>query len=345
MPDYSQISFQELLDALLNVDKRFHPRYLYRLSDLTGEDLNRLEAIWFEVPLWRRQALMEDIEELGESDFVLSYEAVGRLAVKDADAKVRLLGVRTLWDLEEPELIPIYSDLLMNDPSPEVRAAAATGLGKFTYLGEIEGLPQKTLKKVEDLLLTVINGKDAPKVRCRALEALGFSSREEVVPLIQAAYASGNKEWIASALFAIGRSANEKWTDQVVPMLQNKVPSIRAEAARAAGELEIKSVRQELFDLLEDDNEDVRAAAIWSLSQIGGEGVRDRLEEMQQTTQDAEEEDYLEAALDNLSFNEEVDLFTLYELDKDLEVGELTDLDDGMIEGDDFEGNNEDDEA
>jgi len=345
MPDYSQIPFQELLDALLNVDKRFHPRYLYRLSDLTSEDLNRLEAIWFEVPLWRRQALMEDIEELGESDFVLSYEAVGRLAVKDADAKVRLLGVRTLWDLEEPELIPIYSDLLMNDPSPEVRAAAATGLGKFTYLGEIEGLPQKTLKKVEDLLLTVINGKDAPKVRCRALEALGFSSREEVVPLIQAAYASGNKEWIASALFAIGRSANEKWTDQVVPMLQNKVPSIRAEAARAAGELEIKSVRQELFDLLEDDNEDVRAAAIWSLSQIGGEGVRDRLEEMQQTTQDAEEEDYLEAALDNLSFNEEVDLFTLYELDKDLEVGELTDLDDGMIEGDDFEGNDEDDEA
>jgi hypothetical protein len=345
MPDYPQIPFQELLDALLNVDKPFHPRYLYRLSDLPGEDLDRLEATWSQVPLWRRQALMEDIEELGESDFVLSFEAVGRLAVKDADPTVRLLGARALWEFEDFKLIPIFSDLLINDKSPDVRAAAATGLGKFIYLGEIEELPQKTLKKVEDLLLNLINGKDAPKVRCRALEALGFSSREEVVPLIKAAYTSGNKEWIASALFAMGRSANEKWTDQVVPMLQNKVPSIRAEAARAAGELEIKSVRQELFDLLEDDNEDVRAAAIWSLSQIGGEGVHDRLEEMQKNTQDAEEEDYLEAALDNLSFNEEVDLFTLHELDKDSEEGDLTDWEDGMIGEEDSEENDEDDEA
>ena len=338
MPDYSQIPFQELLDALLNVDKRFHPRYLYRLSDLTDEDLNRLEATWSQVPLWRRQALMEDIEELGESDFVLSFEAVGRLAVKDADPKVRLLGVRTLWEFEDFKLFPIFNDLLINDQSPDVRAAAATGLGKFIHLGEIEELPQKTLRKVEDLLGVVVNGKDSLKVRCCALEALGFSSREEVVPLIKTAYTSGNKEWITSALFAMGRSANEKWADQVVPMLQHKVPSIRAEAARAAGELGIKSVRQELFDLLEDDNEDVQAAAIWSLSQIGGEGVRDRLEEMQQSAQDAEEEDYLEAALDNLSFNEEVDLFTLYELGKDFEEGE-------MIEDEDSEENGEDDAA
>lgn len=338
MPDYSQIPFQELLDALLNVDKRFHPRYLYRLSDLTDEDLNRLEATWFRVPLWRRQALMEDIEELGESDFILSFEAVGRLAVKDADPKVRLLGARTLWEFEESKLIPIFDDLLINDQSPDVRAAAATGLGKFIHLGEIEELPQKTLRKVENLLLIVVNGKDSLKVRCCALEALGFSSREEVVPLIKTAYTSGNKEWITSALFAMGRSANEKWADQVVPMLQNKVPSIRAEAARAAGELGITSVRQGLFDLLEDDNEDVQAAAIWSLSQIGGDGVRDRLEEMQQSAQDAEEEEYLEAALDNLLFNEEVDLFTLYELGKDFEEGE-------MIEDEDSEENSEDDAA
>ena len=345
MPDYPQIPFQELVDALLNVDKPFHPRYLYRLSDLPDEDLDRLEATWSQVPLWRRQALMEDIEELGESDFVLSFEAVGLLAVKDADPKVRLLGARTLWEFEETKLIPLFSNLLINDKSPDVRAAAATGLGKFIYLGEIEELPQKILVKVEDLLLSVINGKDTPKVRCRALEAIGFSSRKEVAPLIETAYTSGNKDWLTSALFAMGRSANEKWIDKVVSMLQHKIPAIRTEAARAAGELDIKSVRQELFDLLDDDNEDVRAAAIWSLSQIGGEGVRDRLEDIQRKAQDEEEEDYLESALDNLSFNEEVDRFTLYELDEDLEEGDLEDLDDGTIEDDDFEEDGEDDEA
>jgi hypothetical protein len=35
----ADIPFQQLLDALLDVDTPFHPRFLYRLSDLDQVDL------------------------------------------------------------------------------------------------------------------------------------------------------------------------------------------------------------------------------------------------------------------------------------------------------------------
>jgi hypothetical protein len=60
---------------------------------------------------------------------------------------------------------------------------------------------------------------------------LGFSSREEVSVLIDAAFNSGEVEWRTSALFAMGRSRNEIWKNQVLSMLDNSQPDLRQEAA------------------------------------------------------------------------------------------------------------------
>jgi HEAT repeat protein len=89
---------------------------------------------------------------------------------------------------------------------------------------------------------------------------------------------------------------------------------VRAEAVRAAGELEISEAVPNLLELLDDSNEAVRSAAIWSLSQIGGEGVRERLEQLQEETEDEEEADFIESALDNLAFTEEFQLYSLFDL-------------------------------
>jgi hypothetical protein len=178
-------------------------------------------------------------------------------------------------------------------------------------------------------------------IRRRALESLGYSSRPEVIPLIESAFSSRDKEWIASALFAMGRSANEIWEQHVLQSFDSPHPLIRMEAARAAGELELKEAVEDLLEMIDDDNPDVRSAAIWSLSQIGGEGVRDTLEELQELSEDDEEIEFIESALDNLSFTEDMELFTLFDIpgaglvdqEEDADFDELDDLlDDGDLE-------------
>jgi len=58
--------------------------------------------------------------------------------------------------------------------------------------------------------------------------------------------------------------------------------------------------------LLEDEDDDeVSGAAIWSLSQIGGEDVRTYLENLLDQSEDEEQTEFLEEALDNLSFTED----------------------------------------
>jgi HEAT repeat protein len=65
-------------------------------------------------------------------------------------------------------------------------------------------------------------------------------------------------------------------------MLASPSPEIQFEAVRAAGELELVGLREEMLSLLQDgvEDEEVRLALIWALSQIGGDDVKERLEEL-----------------------------------------------------------------
>ena len=322
MPTQKKQPFGKLLDVLLDPETNLPAGYVVRLSDLDQADLQALVAAWPKIPAWRRIAMMEDVQDIGDSDYTLSFEALARFGLGDSEPRVRELALQALWDYELSDLIPTFIQMLKNDPSVEARAAAATALGQYIYLGEIEVLAPKILKKVENTLIDVTNGEDAALVRRRALEALGFSSREEVKDMLLKAYHSGSKDWLVSALFAMGRSANKSWNSLVTQMLQNDNAEILAEAIRAAGELEIKETVPALLELLENEDRDVHLAAIWSLSQTGGEGVQEILEELFEESEDPEELELLEAALDNLAFTEDMELFDLMDLPEDDEVDE-----------------------
>lgn len=317
-----EITLNQILDALLDVDTPFQPKYLYSFSDMSQKDLSDLDKTWPKIQAWRRRALMEDIEELGESNYTLSFEAISRYCMQDRDPRVREIAIRTLWEYDSPDLVPIFLDMTANDQDAGVRANAAAALGKYVYLGEIDELSRKTLEMIEKKLLNVISGSDTTLVRRRALESLGFSGLEEVSPIIENAYYSGNINWIISALSAMGRSANRGWSRLVVQMLEHENPEVCSEAARATGELEISQAVPQLIELLDNSDEEVRLAAVWSLSQIGGEGVKDMLEQMYHKTGDEEEAQLIEAALENLAFTEDFQLFTLMDI---VEEGEEID--------------------
>ena len=316
-----EIPFQEVIDALEDLETPLHPRYLYRLSDLDQGEFAQFIETWQRLPLWRRQALLEDLEEMGAADYVLSFEAVCRHALQDEDAEVRRLAINILEDYQTEDLIPRLLELLESDASDAVRAQAAAALGCFVYLGEIDKLSRDSARQIEDHLLSAIETEPSAKVNQRSLESIGYSSREEVPGLIERAFASGERDWMASALLAMGRSADPRWEGKVLESLGDKWPRLREESARAAGELELQDAVESLIELLDDTEKAVRLAAIWSLSQMGGEGIREALVELLENSDDDEEIALLENALDNLAFTEDVQLLPLFDFsDPELET-------------------------
>ncbi len=65
------------------------------------------------------------------------------LALKDPLSPVRELGIRLLWECEDHSLVKVFLNLLTNDPDLQVQASAASALGRFIYLGELDEFPEK----------------------------------------------------------------------------------------------------------------------------------------------------------------------------------------------------------
>ena len=326
MSDGSEIPFQTLVDALLDQETIFDPRYLYHLSDLDGADLTLFKETWSQVALARRQTLLEDLYELGLADNLLSFENIGRHTVSDPDPLVRTYAVQLLWEFENRYLVPVFLKLLITDPIPEVRAAAASGLGLFVYHGEIDRLPRRDLDEIVAALLKTAEKDQAEIVQCRALESLGFSDSPEVPRLIESAFKTGTHEKMASALIAMGRSMDPRWEKTILQMLNSKIPVLRTEAARAAGEIEIEESIPLLVELTEDSNQGVRSAAIWSLSEIGGDQARHTLEQLFRETDDDEEADFIQSALDNITFTDGLQPFSLFEVPEEDPEDELLEI-------------------
>jgi hypothetical protein len=65
------IPITKLIDALLDEGTPFRPRYLNRLSDLGPEDAALFAEAWPKVSLRRREALLDDLEEIHLADDLL----------------------------------------------------------------------------------------------------------------------------------------------------------------------------------------------------------------------------------------------------------------------------------
>ena len=318
-PNKETFEFAAIKDALLNNQAPFPPAMIYYFSDIPQEDLDLLVQVWPEVWIERRRGLLEDMENLAESDTLLFFDPVAIMCLDDEDPVARATAIRLLWQSQEEDLVPMLLRRLNQDPESIVRAAAATGLGMFVYLGECEEIKESTYQQVLQNLIKVHLSSDDRLVRRRALEALGYASHPEIPDFIRRAYNTDDEEWLQSALCAMGRSCDSLWTESVLDMFAHPDSVVRYEAIRAAGELELTDAREPLFDLLEEgtDDDDIYFAAIWALSKIGGEGVRTLIEIALDETEDMEEVQFLEEALENLDFTEQINTFDMMFIDDD----------------------------
>jgi len=125
---------------------------------------------------------------------------------------------------------------------------------------------------------------------------------KRVPEAIEEAHESDEQLMRVSAVFAMGRSYDERWNETVLREMRNDDPEIRYEAARAAGELEIEEAVTLLGQIAVVDEREIKEVAIWSLGEIGGSQAVRLLTALAEDAEEAEDEDLKEAIEDAIGY-------------------------------------------
>ena len=271
--------FEVLLDGLRRTGESPDQAELCHLSALSAEEAARVGQAWSDLPVGLRKDLTARLVRMAEADFTVSFGAIFRIAMCDQDAEVRRVAIEGLWEDEDIRLVPLLAQCLREDESVGVRAAAAQSLGRFILLGELGQIRPKPREVAYAALLQTLQApEEHTEVRRRALESLAYVCDERILASIREAYRSPSEKLRISAVFAMGRSADRRWDQEVRSELFSTNPEMRYEAARACGELQLPDSVAMLEELTEDTDGEVQEAAIWALGQVGGERAREILE-------------------------------------------------------------------
>ncbi|MCW1971021.1 MAG: HEAT repeat domain-containing protein [Anaerolineae bacterium] len=295
------ITFRDALILLRGTDP-LSTAALSAFNNLDDFAAGQLRATWHDVGTERRQMLVTKLRDLMSNEFEYDFSAVFYHAITDKDEVVRLAAIEGLYEDENPRLVDPFIKILHNDSSDFVRSAAATALGKFLELGELEKFQKRRRDQVYDALMEALS--EAPResvLYCRLIESIGYVTNEDTVPLIREAATSDHEELRISALIAIANSAEPAYQDLVLAELSSDSSDIRLAAVQASGSIESNEAVPMLAKLTADHEPEVRLAAIEALVEIGTDDARAAL----RRAADSKDEEIAAAAeegLDELSW-------------------------------------------
>jgi HEAT repeat protein len=317
----------ELLEQLATEKQSIPFSRLYAFSDLSRRRLAEFRMAWETLGTEARRRLIHALAELAEASFEVNFDAIFRIALEDPDNEVRATAIDGLWENEDLDLIGPFLTMLRIDPSPHVRAAAASGLGRFVLAGELEKLAEPIQARIMTELLTVsLLAGESLEVRRRAIESASYACTPEVHDMLEMAYYDDNEKMRISAVVGMGRSCDQTWTSIILEELESESPAMRYEAAWASGELALRQAVPVLTRLIHDPDRQVSNATIWALGQIGGPLAKQTLIN---AYDDADED--TEAALD-----EALAELALAEGDIDLPLYDFSDEDEVDLLDDEF---------
>jgi hypothetical protein len=292
-----------VLGQLADGSRPVHSIDLSRLSDLPRTRAAAFDQVWAGLSAARRLEAVSTMVERAEANIHLNFHVILRECLGDPDWRIRRLAVDGLWEDEKPSLIGRLTTLLADDPVPDVRAAAAASLGRFVLLGALGEITETAAHQAEKALRdSWARSQELNEVRRRVLESLAYAADPAVGDLIQMAYDDDDELMRQSAVFAMGRSANSRWSKPILQELQSRDPAMRFEAAVSAGELGLLAAIRRLIQLLDDADGSTSEAAVTALGKIGGREAKRALEGVahgvdERLAQAAEE------ALEELTFN------------------------------------------
>jgi len=146
--------------------------------------------------------------------------------VQHANPSVRRQTVELLGDLRPEDAFDLFAELLSDDVSFEVRAAAAKGLGKLKDKHGIRLLEQAL--------------RDEPTVRCAAVMGLTSIGEKSVIPALLATLKDTTPVVRYHAVTGLGKLKAEQAIGAIQRLLEDKDSMVRTGAAKALKELGIE---------------------------------------------------------------------------------------------------------
>ena len=306
------MSLDRCLQDMLKKDALLSYSMLIELSSLSSVEMEQFKETWATVSSKRRLMVIQRLVEMAENNPELHFAAVFEACLKDGDEEVREHAISGLWEEEHRSIVPCLVDMLTSDPSRQVRAKAASALGKFASLAQEGKLLHKDCELVMNSLMQALeNEEEDTEVRRHALEAVAPFGTSQIREYIRWAYNNDDIQWKCSSLQAMGRIGESEWSHYVIKEMSNPESIIRHGAANACGELGEEKAVPSLISLLQDEDVQVQLAVVNALGNIGGPLAKralDRCVKMgDPTLEEASREalEIVEAMEDPLAFHSE----------------------------------------
>ena len=231
-------NLEHYLETLADEERSLRNADLMRLSNLTAEDLRLVTTVWRDIDAGRRREVLVRLIDLSEENLEADFNDLFKHCLSDESEEVRAKAIEGLWECDDRTLVSPLTTLLAQDPSEDVRAAAAAALGKFAILSQTGKMLQKDGDRIKQRLMnSVLDGDECLSVRRRAMEAVAPFNTDDVQKVIQDAYQSPVKGMRCSAVYAMGKSCDTRWLPVILSELQNSDAAMRFEASNACGSL------------------------------------------------------------------------------------------------------------
>ena len=299
------MSFELFLETISDPASDLSMSEFHEVSDLSPEELGQFAKSWLPLPAERQREIVSTMVELAEQNPELDFTAVFKMCLKVSDEEILEIAIEGLWEHEDRSIIAGLVDVLGSDKSPKVRAAAASGLGKFPLLAQEGKLLAKDGELIHQSLMGVLDDEDEDiDVRRRCLESVAPFNTDAIQQFVEWAYTSEDQDLKSSSIFAMGRTGEISWLPTLIRELQSPEPTVRYETAHACGELGEEEAVLHLIPLLQDDDHQVQLAGVAALGKIGG-GMAKKVLVNCVKEGDAALEDAARAELENLEFLED----------------------------------------
>jgi len=265
------VSLDQCLQDMCKKDSLLNYSTMVELSGLSALESRRFKEAWASVPTEQKLRIILRLVEMAENNPELHFTAVFEVSLRDENPEVRMNAISGLWEEEHRSIIPSLIDILVNDPSLQVRAKAATALGTFASLAQDGKLVLRDCELIMSSLMDALEDQEeSDEIRRCALESVAPFDSLRIREYMKWAYDSADIEWKCSSLLAMGRTGQPEWAAYVIKEIDNPESVVRYWAANACGALgEGESVAL-LVPLLEDEDVEVRLEAVNALGNIGG---------------------------------------------------------------------------
>jgi len=260
----------ETMAAVVSDDGPTAADELAALSNLPTALRSEFAARWARLALARRRELINALGRLEDVEVVYTFGPIFYVALDDPDPAVRWEAIQGLSHDTSQEVLEKLLPLARK-PDPEVQPAAVEALASYAYQSSVGSLDGAAAERLTETLHRLVQHEPfGSRVQLRAIESLAYLPDDPVADeYTERLYNEGGEEEQVAALIAMARSLSPRWEAVVLDELDSESPRMRFHAAAAAGEMELADAIERLGVVAaQDDDGEVRLAAIWALGEI-----------------------------------------------------------------------------